>query len=237
MGHGSVSRSLRKYTILLIDSSKATATPASQPNAYKRRRTPPTRVAGSSAARNGAPTNAISSYLKFGPFEVSPEDAAEMEFHASQTPRLSPRPAPQTPRKAAKTGNLATPGRAGLPTPVTGGSAGRSLKGSRDIQTPSASPEDSVERRAEMGKTGYAITDDVMEVLKGKVDAQISSKVQAICDRFGMRLSGIEKGRDISRVALKSKDEKIEELRKRVVDLEGEVEKKKALIKAMADSL
>jgi polyhydroxyalkanoate synthesis regulator phasin len=173
---------------------------------------------------------------EFGGFEVSPEEAAEIEFNASQASQSSPMPTPQTPRKAVKTGNLATPGegRALLATPVTGG---RSLEGSRDIQTPSAPPEESVERRAEMGKTGYAVTDDVMEVLKGKVDAQTSSKVQTICDKFGMKLSGIERGRDITRVALKSKDEKIEELKKRVAGLEAEVEKKKAVIKAMADSL
>ena len=171
----------------------------------------------------------------FGGFELSPE-MAEILTRASQT-SSTPMPTPQTPRKAAKSGDFATPGagiRAGLPTPVTGGFTDRE---SRDIQTPSASPNESVERRAEMGKTGYVITDDVMEVLKGKVNAQICSQVQVICDKFGAKLSGIEKGRDISRVALKSKDEKIEELRTRVASLEMELEKKKAVIKAMADSM
>lgn len=161
-----------------------------------------------------------------------------MENNASQTSSTPvPVPAPQNPRKAVKSGEFATPGagmRAGLPTPVTRGFTNRE---SGEIQTPSASPEESVERRAEMGKTGYAITDDVMEVLKGKVDAQIFSKVQVMCDKFGAKLSGVEKGRDISRVALKSKDEKIEELRLRVASLEAELEKKKAVIRAMADSL
>jgi hypothetical protein len=35
------------------------------------------------------------------------------------------------------------------------------------------------------------------------------ARVRGICDKFGMKLSGIERGRDITRVALKSKDDKI----------------------------
>lgn len=173
---------------------------------------------------------------EFGGLDVSPEEAAQMEMNASRSSRASrSTPMPQTPRKAIKTEPLDTPGRiGGLPTPVTGG---RTLEGSRDIQTPSASPEDSIERRAEMGKTGYSITDDVLEVLKGKTDGETTGRVKDICDRFGMKLSGIERGRDITRTAVKSKDEKIEQLRKRVVALENEVEKKKAVIRAMADSL
>jgi hypothetical protein len=62
------------------------------------------------------------------------------------------------------------------------------------------------------------------------------ARIRGICDKFEMKLSGIERGRDITRVALKSKDDKIEELKNKVVALEAEVEKKKAIIKLMADS-
>lgn len=173
---------------------------------------------------------------EFGGFGLQPVEAAEVEHQASQSMTSAP-----TPRKTIKSFEYATPGRAapaefgGLPTPVTGG---RTVSdGSRDVgifSTPHSSQED-VEHRAAMGKTGYTITDDVMELLKGKVDTQTLAKVQNICDRFGMKLSGIEKGRDITRVALKQKDETMEGLKKKVADLEAEVEKKKAVIKMLAD--
>jgi hypothetical protein len=173
---------------------------------------------------------------EFGEFGLQPRQAAAMEQRASQSMT-----SPETPRKVIKSFEYATPGRpaqtghGGLPTPITGG--GTVFEGSRDIgvfSTPHSSQED-IEQRAAMGKTGYTITDDVVELLKGKVDAQTLAKVQNICDRFGMKLSGIEKGRDITRVALKQKDETLEGLKKKVADLEAEVEKKKAVIKMLAD--
>lgn len=67
-----------------------------------------------------------------------------------------------------------------------------------------------------------------MELLKGKIDSETARSVRALLDKFGMRLSGVEKGREIARVALQGKEEKI-------AALEADVEKKKAVIKMMAD--
>jgi hypothetical protein len=105
---------------------------------------------------------------EFGGFEIGPQEAEMMEFSASQS----------TPtRKAVKTSDVATPSRvvknesSGLQTPVTGNAnIGRSEFGG-SLHTPSSSFQGSVEKRAVMGKIGYAVTDDVLEVLKGKVDA------------------------------------------------------------------
>jgi hypothetical protein len=216
--------------------------PEPEPEPYFNHEPSPTPTTQSTKSTNTTATNKRKYQVlddsgdEFGGFGLQPGEAAEMEQQASQS-----MVSPETPRKVIKSFEYATPGRAeqagprGLPTPITGG---RTVsEGSRDVgvfSTPHSSQED-VEQRAAMGKTGYTITDDVMELLKGKVDAQTLAKVQNICDRFGMKLSGIEKGRDITRVALKQKDETMEGLKKKVADLEAEVEKKKAVIKMLAD--
>ena len=133
---------------------------------------------------------------EFGEFPLSAEDVEEIAERTEQ-PELRPTPHPETPRKATKTDPFMTPGskrkREGeaLPTPVTGtlqdedvftSPTGR-LKGYMwdgnerfGLRSPSATPTPGRFRDAimiddpaeEKPKTGYDITEEVMELLKGQ---------------------------------------------------------------------
>ena len=73
----------------------------------------------------------------------------------------------------------------------------------------------------------YPITTTILSVLSSYNSAIPLSAHQAVKDTlnsYALRVSGIEKGRDITRLALKKKDEKIAELERRIQDLEAERE-------------
>ena len=78
----------------------------------------------------------------------------------------------------------------------------------------------------------YDITKTVLTVLEPHyIDAEISEQIQETLNQYALRVSGIEKGRDITRVALKAKDQKIEELQETIRGLEQERELDKTVIR------
>jgi hypothetical protein len=70
-----------------------------------------------------------------------------------------------------------------------------------------------------------------MELLKDQhLDEETSSKLRELLNKQALRVSGIAKGRDITRVALKAKDSKIAELQQKITALSAEREMDKTII-------
>lgn len=158
----------------------------------------------------------------------------------------------ETPRKAIKSAPSMTPGskrkrdEAVLPTPSTTDDifntpAATKANGDRwdgktpfGLRSPSQTPTPMRFHDAEPSSqnTSYEITEEVMELLKGqRIDEDTVSNLRGLLNRHAMKMSGIAKGRDITRVALKAKDKTIAELRQRISSLEAEREMDKAVIK------
>lgn len=88
----------------------------------------------------------------------------------------------------------------------------------------------------------YDITDSVLDILKdSKLEEEIQDSLKTLLNRHALKISGIAKGRDITRVALKAKETKIAELQQRITQLETEREMDKIVIrhfkKDMAESV
>lgn len=84
----------------------------------------------------------------------------------------------------------------------------------------------------------YDITPEVLHLLQEEgvlLDEETKGKLKNLLGRHAMRVSGIAKGRDITRVALKSKDSKIAELGLRIGQLEAEREVDRRLIAGLRD--
>lgn len=83
-----------------------------------------------------------------------------------------------------------------------------------------------------IGSVDYDITDEVMELLKDQsIDEEATTSLRKLLNRYALKTSGIEKGRDITRVALKAKESKIAELQQRIQGLETEREMDKLVIR------
>lgn len=189
---------------------------------------------------------------------TSSEEEDRKETKAA-TPSI-PGAYPETPRKAIKTGELLTPGSKRqrdneyLPTPVTNPkeddvfitSSVTRLKGGMwdgnepfSMGSPSITPTPSRFRDASVsgesqssGTNEYDITKEVMELLKDQhIGHETTSSLQTLLNKHALKISGIAKGRDITRMALKLKDAKIAELHQRINALETEREMDKSLIK------
>ena len=197
---------------------------------------------------------------EFGEF---PSFAGHVEIVAPPAERWTALPGsyPETPRKAVKTDQFATPGSKrkredALPTPVTGGSRGDDVFGTPSttrlkggmwdenehfgLRSPSKTPITSrfrdstepAENCSENRSQSYDITDEVMELLKDQhIDEHTSYNLRQLLNKHALKISGIAKGRDITRIALKSKDAKIAELQQRITMLETEREMDKTVIR------
>jgi hypothetical protein len=78
----------------------------------------------------------------------------------------------------------------------------------------------------------YDITQEVMELLQDQtIDDDKTVKLRSILNRYALKTSGISRGRDITRLALKTKDATIAELKQRINALETERSMDKAVIK------
>jgi hypothetical protein len=183
---------------------------------------------------------------EFGAFALTMEEAEEVVGRVEQ-PRTQR--CPETPRKAIKTETFMTPGSKrkwegeALPTPVTGvvkdedvfTASNRKLEenmwGGNEhfgLRSPSATPtpsrfRDISEVGEPMGKTKieYDISKDVMELLRDhKIDDDTRDSLLKMLRKHTVKMSGIAKGRDISRAALKAKDTQIAELQQKITALE-----------------
>lgn len=92
------------------------------------------------------------------------------------------------------------------------------------------------------GEGNYNITSSVLSILQSTAMPRgTRQSIRQTLNSYALRVSGIERGRDITRVALKKKDEKIAELEQRILQLEQERELDKTIIshfkKDMAESV
>jgi hypothetical protein len=194
---------------------------------------------------------------EFGEWPLSEEEEKKVVQVAAQS---MPGTYPETPQKAFKTDQFLTPGSKRkreeeyLPTPVTTSKGDdvfsspsmRRLKGRMwdgnepfGIGSPSTTPTPGRYRDASVagdsqgsGINGYDITEEVLGLLQGQhIDDETMSSLQTLLNKHALKTSGIAKGRDITRLALKSKDAKIAELQQKVNALETEREMDKSLIK------
>lgn len=147
-------------------------------------------------------------------------------------------------------------GEEALPTPLTNGNRGDDVFGTSSttrleggmwdgnehfsLHSPSKTPTlsrfrdsiEPVESRPERISQGYDVTEEVMELLKGQhIDEETSLNLRQLLNKHALKISGIAKGRDITRVALKAKDAKIAELQHKLTTLETEREMDKTVIK------
>jgi hypothetical protein len=77
----------------------------------------------------------------------------------------------------------------------------------------------------------YEITREVMDILKDvPLQDEITTTLRQELNRYALKSLGFVKGRDITRVAIKSKDTKIAELQKRIAELEAERARDKDII-------
>jgi hypothetical protein len=79
------------------------------------------------------------------------------------------------------------------------------------------------EDRGDRVPHSYDITDEVMDLLKEQnLNEEVAMDLKELLNKHALKISGIAKGRDITRVALKAKDAKIAELQQKITALEAE---------------
>lgn len=84
----------------------------------------------------------------------------------------------------------------------------------------------------------YDITKEVMELLKNQsINDNTTSEIRNVLNRYALKTQGIIRGRDITRMALKTKDSKIVELEQRIVELQNEREIDKVIIRQFKNNM
>lgn len=226
-------------------------------------------IEGHSAASNKFMADLVKAEQdEFGDWSLSAEDEKKL---VGVVEKADTTKYPETPRKAIKTNQFATPGSKRkweedtLPTPYTGAikpnmgvkslrrnedvfttPSGKLMGGMGDkdehsgLRSPSATPtpsrfkdpsmtDEAVGQRAPQN---YDIGDEVLDLLKGQhIDDETTSNLRKLLNRHALKISGIAKGRDITRVALKAKDAKIADLQQKITTLEAEREMDKTVIR------
>jgi hypothetical protein len=88
------------------------------------------------------------------------------------------------------------------------------------------------EDRGERTQQSYDITDEVTDLLSDQhIDEEAAKNLKELLNKHAMKISGISKGRDITRVALRAKDVKIAELQQKIAALEAERDLDKRIIR------
>ena len=161
-------------------------------------------------------------------------------------------PPPQTPRKSVKTDVLSTPGKRkwdemawSTPTSEKGtsdnddvfttpstGLNGRHLFSTAGLPSPADTPTS--QRFKDMRPESSELA---TEVLDGLRDLHMDLSVEAVaflkelCHKQMLKMQGIAKGREISRMAIKAKDLRIADLQSKIAALEAERETNRAVIR------
>ena len=109
------------------------------------------------------------------------------------------------------------------------------------FRSPSATPShfslqrestEATDDRGERPQQSYDITDEVMDLLRDQhLDEEITRNLRELLNKHALKISGISKGRDITRIALKAKDAKIAELQQKIASLETERDLDKRIIR------
>jgi hypothetical protein len=198
---------------------------------------------------------------ELGDWPVTQEDGKKVALAVEPVPPSYP----ETPRKAAKISPYMTPGSKRkreedyLLTPDTNNkvdslnapSATRRSGGRSDgnepfvlrnaTRTPTTSSfHDALSSEAQGDNTyqHYDTTEEVMELLKDQhIDEDTASELRQLLNKQALRVSGIAKGRDITRVALKTKDAKIAELQQKITALETERDMDKTVIRHLKSDM
>jgi len=198
---------------------------------------------------------------EYGSFESPPEMERAMAKAVEQAEMRSPetpRKAIKT-NYAATPGSKRKREEDSLPTPTTGTSktlaASNGAPNDDDVfgtpsihsgnrfgfRSPSATPShfslqrentEATDDRGERKQQSYDITDEVMDLLgEQHIDEETTSNLKEVLNKHALKISGISKGRDITRVALKAKDANIAELQQRIASLEAERDLDKRIIR------
>lgn len=163
---------------------------------------------------------------------------------------------PETPRKAIKTDKFGSPGKRryeetedigeAYRTPDTGdvfvtpttGVRGKNLFSTSALLSPAETPTPHRHNNAPVGVFGDEdepeLIKDVLDVFRDlaiSLDTKSLGELKAALMKHVLKTRGVAKGRDISRLAIKSKDAKIEELQARIAALEAERETNRAVIR------
>ena len=176
---------------------------------------------------------------------------------------LASMPPPETPRKAAKTNTLSTPGKrrhdemeigtTAWPTPTTGsrdedvfmtpstGMRSGNLFGSNGrIPPPTDTPTPQRFRDAVGVPQASQLFEDIFQSLQRTnvpLGADAREAIQELCEKQTKYTKGVVKGRDISRATIARKDEKIAELQGDIAGLKADRETERTIIRHLKREL
>jgi len=98
-------------------------------------------------------------------------------------------------------------------------------------------PIETIEKSPAPGPS-YDIGPEVLALLDGhKIDEEVMSSLQELLDRHSLKMAGIARGRDVTRVALKAKEAKIAELQQKISTIEAARELDKTIIKTFKSDI
>lgn len=122
----------------------------------------------------------------------------------------------------------------GLSTSVSNDDVFNTPRSSQDVSgllSPVETPSREKLQRGVHCPTESDLVADVLRLLEGvKLSNEMEQKLVELLNKHDLRTQGIAKGRDVTRLALGSKERKIAELEARIAGLEGERETSKAVI-------
>ncbi len=159
----------------------------------------------------------------------------------AQTPAMAP---PETPRKTPRTVQFNSPGKrnhtemlesvSGLSTSVSNDDVFNTPISSQDasgllspIETPS---REKLQRGVHCPAESNLVVDVLCILEQVTLSNEVEQKLVELLNKHDLRTQGIAKGRDITRLALTTKEKKIAELEARIEGLEAERETSKAVI-------
>jgi hypothetical protein len=151
---------------------------------------------------------------------------------------------PKTPRKTPRTIQFTSPGKrnysemleshSDLSTSVSSDDVFNTPHSSQDatgLLSPVETPHREKLHGGALPLTMSALAADALRILEGsKLPNEVEQNLVDLLNKHDLRTQGIAKGRDITRLALGSKDKKITELDARIAGLEAERETSKAVI-------
>lgn len=156
-------------------------------------------------------------------------------------------PPPETPRKAVKTDAFSTPGKRRydemtLPTPTkdaddvfttpTLGLKGKHLFSTAGLPSPAKTP--SPYRFKDIPPDNSELETEILSSLRDlrvELSHEAIASLKDICNRHTLKIQGVTRGRDISRMAIMTKDGQIAELQDKISSLEAERETNKAVVR------
>ncbi|MCJ1397354.1 hypothetical protein MMC11_000547 [Xylographa trunciseda] len=200
-----------------------------------------------------APAPSISPEEEFYDWASSDDDKNTPQKHM-------PPPPASPPRKALKADALSTPAKRthaemALLTPSTGARMhtaaadddvfttpttaphGRSLFSTAGLPSPVTTPTPQRFRSFGAGAEGSALEGEILDALRESgvvtLGAEAQLALRGVCERWELRLRGVEMGREVVRAAVRRKEERIGDLLGTVEGLEREREAGRALVRSL----